>query len=201
MIQIKVEMLTLGEIKDTRLKSNSLVVCKCECGKEKLIRWHDIQRGHCTSCGCKRHKPFNKTHGQSGTKTYTTWKGMRQRCNNPNCEAFPDYGGRGIKVCPRWDSFEAFLKDVGEIPKGMEIDRINNDGNYEPGNVRIVKRKVNINNTSRNRYLEIDGQTKTLAEWCEQFGIKYMIAFDRLASGWDAKKALTEPVAHRRKRK
>jgi len=126
---------------------------------------------------------------------------MRQRCNNPNCEAFPDYGGRGIKVCPRWDSFEAFLKDVGEIPKGMEIDRINNDGNYEPGNVRIVKRKVNINNTSRNRYLEIDGQTKTLAEWCEQFGIKYMIAFDRLASGWDAKKALTEPVAHRRKRK
>lgn len=91
-------------------------------------------------------KERNRTHGQTGTPTYFTWVSMHQRCSNPKHDAFDRYGGRGILVCPRWQSFEAFLADMGERPAGTSIDRIDNDRGYEKANCRWATRAVQRNN-------------------------------------------------------
>lgn len=83
---------------------------------------------------------MNYTHGLSNHPLYPTWNGIRQRCNNPNNSHYADYGGRGIKLCKRWHKFSNFLKDMGERPEGMSVDRINNDGNYEPSNCQWATR-------------------------------------------------------------
>lgn len=92
----------------------------------------------------------NTRHGHHGTRTYQIWKGMRQRCSNPNQPAYPDYGGRGIKVCARWESFDAFLADMGECPVGLSIERQDNAGDYEPGNCSWESRTVQNRNSRRN---------------------------------------------------
>ena len=119
----------------------ALWLCQCACGATTTVRGKDL--GKQTSCGCQRREQARKlklTHGQRWSKLYSCWLNMRDRCNNPNNKQFKDYGGRGIKICERWNSFANFLADIlaaiGERPPGMTLDRIDNDGNYEPGNVR-----------------------------------------------------------------
>jgi hypothetical protein len=97
---------------------------------------------------------------------------MRTRCNNPNQPGWPNYGGRGITVCERWDSFENFLVDMGQMPgRGYSIDRIDNDGNYEPGNCRWATRAEQSSNTSRNVLVTHNGITKTLTQWSDDLGL------------------------------
>lgn len=127
------------------------VLCLCDCGKEKIIFLSNIMQGKTKSCGCLTIKSATK-HGYYKDKkplpTLSTWLSMIQRCTNKNHRAYKDYGGRGIKVCDRWlKSFENFLEDMGERPENTEIDRDNNDGNYEPSNCKWVTAK----NNSRNR--------------------------------------------------
>jgi hypothetical protein len=121
--------------------------CQCDCGEVAVVVGYDLQRGHTKSCGCyqrDRTSEESQTHGNTlghkPSKEYRAWANMKTRCLNENQSSFRCYGGRGIKVCERWlHSFENFLADVGRAPRwGCEwsIDRINNDGNYEPGNVR-----------------------------------------------------------------
>lgn len=117
------------------------VHCICDCGTERTIergKW-----GKTKSCGCLQRETVatrnrqSRTHGMSKTKTYRVWVAMIQRCTDPNATGYANWGGRGITVCERWrHSFEAFLADMGERPEGCSIDRIDNGGNYEPGNVR-----------------------------------------------------------------
>ena len=125
-------------------------LCECECGNVKHINSGALSAGITKSCGCRRSavsKAKATKHGAYGTPTHNTWRGMKQRCFNAMHRAFEYYGGRGISVCDRWnDSFDSFLSDMGERPDGMSLDRINNDGNYEPDNCRWATPKQQANN-------------------------------------------------------
>ena len=137
------------------------------------------------------------THGKSYTKVYTCWEGIKQRCCNPKTKAYKDYGGRGIQMCERWkNSFEMFLADVGEPPTSHHsIDRIDNDGNYEPGNVRWASRRQQTNNRrTKTTKISFAGMAKTIPEWCEFLGIlRPTVVGVRLRRGWDLVRAVTTP--------
>jgi hypothetical protein len=125
------------------------LLCLCDCGNQKVISLDSLRTNHTISCGCVNKEINSKlktTHGLYKTEGYYSWYNMKQRCTNPNRKCYKDYGGRGIKVCDRWDSFENFIKDMGERPKGYSIDRINSDGNYEPSNCRWADRDTQIKN-------------------------------------------------------
>jgi hypothetical protein len=130
------------------------------------------------------------------TPIAAVWRAMIARCHNEKNGAYYRYGGRGIQVCQRWrESFEAFLADMGPRPSPKhQIDRINNDGNYEPGNCRWATVIVNSRNRSDNNRLTFNGETKTLAEWSEITGIPYGTLWKRLKDGWTAERALTESL-------
>jgi len=118
-------------------------VCECECGSFHVASTSDLRYGTVQSCGCLLAGPTaaNSIHGHSSrttgtTRTYNSWRGMIERCSNSEHVCFERYGGRGISVCERWSLFVNFLEDMGERPEGRTIDRIDNDGNYEPSNCR-----------------------------------------------------------------
>ena len=129
--------------------TNARWLCKCDCGNEITVLGTTLRRGESQSCGCYRADYWRKQqtkHGLCHTSVAHTWYGMRQRCNNKRHHAYKNYGGRGISVCPQWEkSFEAFYEYVSALPhygeEGRTLDRINNDGNYEPGNVRWATKK------------------------------------------------------------
>jgi hypothetical protein len=122
----------------------------CECGTQKRIAGHSLKSGFTTQC----HRCRCKTHGMSYTDTFRIWTGILRRCLNPNFKAYKYYGGRGITVCDRWLKFENFFEDMGVRPDGLQIDRIDVDGNYEPSNCRWVTPKVNMNNRRINKIKE-----------------------------------------------
>ncbi len=123
-------------------------------------------------------------HCSGGTpKAYSCWQHMKRRCLSKNDPAYKNYGGRGIKVCDRWLKFSNFYADMGDRPDGLSLDRIDNDGNYEPGNCRWATRKEQNRNTRRNRHITYKGETKILIEWVEHFGIYKSIITDRLNKG------------------
>lgn len=130
-------------LKETDSNSrNRNVLCKCICGKEQIISLSRLKNNKTLSC-----KTCNlQIHGKTESLTYNTWRCMKARCTREKNENFKLYGGRGIQVCERWKIFENFLQDMGERPAGYQLDRINNDGDYEPNNCRWVTPKENSNN-------------------------------------------------------
>lgn len=154
--------------------------CRCDCGNTREVIGRSLRNGHTVSCGCFNRDQKTK-HGRCFTKEYAAWAAMRSRCQNPKHKAYGNYGGRGIKVCDRWQSFDAFFADMGVAPEGTELDRKDNDGNYEPNNCRWVTVTVQNNNRRTNRYIELNGTRRTLAEWVRVSGISRSTLKSRLA--------------------
>lgn len=133
-------------------------------------------------------------HGLTHTPEYEAWAAMHARCGNPRCKSYKDYGGRGIRVCERWKSFEAFIADMGRRPDGCSLDRFpDNNGNYEPGNCRWATSRQQGNNKRNNVWLTLNGQTKTFMEWAREYGIPRGKLRKRLKAGWPLQEALTRP--------
>lgn len=150
--------------------------CVCDCGKPTTVARCHLATGHTKSCGCLRFdlRVASITHGKAGTRVWRIWAGLKSRCNNPNTIGFHRYGGRGITVCERWSRFENFLADMGEPPSEKHsLDRIDNDGNYEPGNCRWATRAEQHRNCSRNRRYEFGGKSLVLTDWAVETGIPY----------------------------
>ena len=153
--------------------------CLCDCGNTAKVMRANLTSGATRSCGCLQREIATATlrryitkHGQSKTRTYSIWKTMIARCANSNGYDWPQYGGRGIKVCKRWHKFENFIADMGHAPEGESIDRYpNNDGDYKPSNCRWATLEQQANNTRRNRFLTYQGEIMTLAQWARRFGI------------------------------
>lgn len=174
-------------------------LCRCICGAENEVRRVTLQAGKSKGCGCGAGKLIverQTTHNMSKTPEYRVWLAMRQRCSNPNTTKWHLYGGRGITVCERWDkSFQAWIDDMGPRPEGHSIERVDGDGNYEPGNCIWAPIKSQNRNTARNRFLTHAGETLTVAEWAERMGVGYSALSNRIRDGWSVEDALTIPVA------
>lgn len=175
--------------------------CRCDCGALRTIRGTDLRAG-VASCGCANNdatRAANTTHGRSDTKTYRVWRSMRQRCSESvsSESARRNYIGRGIRVCKRWESFEAFVEDMGMAPAGLTIDRKNNNLGYFKANCRWVDHKAQARNRRGNRLITAFGETKVLAEWAEDK--RCSVTPDgiaaRLERGWGVERAITSPKA------
>lgn len=135
----------------------------------------------------------NVTHGMSDTRVFRIWVGMLARCNNPKRLNFKNYGGRGIRVCDRWTAFENFYADMGAPPDGFELDREDNDGDYEPDNCRWLSVKANSRNRRTNRNLTLGCTTKCITDWAADLGITHQAINRRIdVLGWPIERALTE---------
>lgn len=177
-------------------------VCKCDCGNESVAKSVNLRSGATRSCGCQQ---GGKTHAcavpsktdSSKTRAYRSWVQMRTRCSNPKNRLYRFYGGRGISVCAEWDDFSVFLKDMGERPLGMTLGRRDNDLGYSKGNCRWESKKSQERNKTTTRWLEYNGERKSMSEWCEIFGLAFNVVHYRLRAGWSVERALTTPKAIR----
>ncbi len=140
-------------------------------------------------------------HGKYYDPVYAVWSNMKQRCGNPRHPKYPSYGGRGIAVCDSWQSFDNFYADMGDPPAGLTLDRVNNDGNYEPGNCRWATALVQSRNQRRNVFVEYEGRERSINELCEERGMTYQLLYDRMHKlGWSLDRALTEPKKRQQRR-
>ena len=171
-------------------------VCKCECGNEIFARAGNLTRGNTKSCGClrKRTKPISHPKPPRRGDTKLSWELMINRCHNRKSEKWKDYGGRGITVCPQWLDYNTFLADMGERPLGTTLDRIDNDGNYEPGNCRWATAKQQANNRRDNVRLQAFGREQTLRQWAEEYKLPVSTFAGRLQKGMEVEGALLLPL-------
>ena len=193
----RLTVLTLCDVVHGKARWN----CSCDCGGSTIAFGANLKRGNTLGCGCVRRErtgDANRRHGQTKTPEHHVWQNMRQRCTNQRNKAYGYYGGRGISVCQRWDSFENFIADMGPRPSSKHsIERKDVNGNYEPGNCRWATAKEQMNNTRRNRLVEYQDRTQTLAQWCDELGLKSLRVMKRLDLGWSPEEAFTvEPYSN-----
>ncbi len=163
--------------------------CLCDCGKSTTVRTYDLKNGTVVSCGCysaKKIGDFQRKHGMYNTIEYSTWEGIKQRCLNEKNDGYLHYGGRGIKICLRWqNSFEDFYIDMGPRPsKYHSIERKNVDGDYEPGNCIWILKIDQGKNKRNSLTLEINGEVKLIIDWCKHYNIPIQLVKGRLKRGW-----------------
>lgn len=153
---------------------------KCDCGNVKTIVGQLVYHGKIKSCGCLRstRKP-RLTHGMAKSGEFYSWVSMRQRCNNETCKAYPDYGGRGIKICEAWNTFAQFYADMGPRPAGTSLDRIDNNLGYFPTNCHWATQKTQCRNRRTTTLIEHEGKILPLQEWGEIFNIPYQTLWQR----------------------
>lgn len=181
------------------------VLCRCDCGDVKAYYVGNLKRGATNSCGCARPDLVRRartTHGKGGGRgtpvapEYRVWSHMIGRCHNPADKSYANYGGRGITVCREWrDSFEAFFRDLGSRPSpDHQLDRLDNDGPYSPGNCEWRTYYEQCRNKRTNRWLEFRGERICITDAARMFGIGRQTIAKRLRLGWSEEEALTTPV-------
>lgn len=173
----------------------------CSCGKEFSILPSRLFNGHSKSCGCKKGKS-SLTHGCNGDEFYPTWWAMMRRCYNKDAHNYSRYGGRGITVCDEWHNPSVFIEwarsTIGHKVPGLTLDRKDNSNGYSPNNCEWATSKSQARNRRSNSLETIDGETKTISEWCEQYGISSETVRYRQRHGMSLKDALLTPVKPRK---
>lgn len=183
----KFNRLTVVEFYEVK-KETSFWKCICDCGNPVVVRSYNLRSGITKSCGCFRYEKARKqmtVHGKTRTKVYRAWCGMINRCDETDPKYNFRYAFRGITVCDRWrNSFVNFYNDMGDPPsQNHSLDRINNNGNYEPGNCRWATPKEQNLNTRRNVYIEFNGKRQTQEEWAQELNINVTTIWRRLGKG------------------
>ena len=180
-----------------RNRNRRICLFKCKCGKEFEADISLIKSMNTTSCGCANRNKLkkmhleNKTHGQTNHPIYMVWAGMIKRCEDVKDISYVNYGGRNIVVCDTWHNINNFIEDMyPSYIKGLQLDRIKNDGNYSKDNCRWVTRKVNANNRRNNREIEYKGVKKNIGEWSVYLGININTLIYRL-NHWSIDKSFT----------
>lgn len=188
-------------------------MCECDCGNTSIVSGSELINGRILSCGCLRKERIieaKTTHGMSHSEVYAEYRNMKNRCYNEQAHNYKYYGGRGIKMCDRWrDDIREFYNDVSSLPnfreKGYTLDRINNDGNYEPGNVRWAtasEQMINRRPVTRTLIYEYGGKMRTLKEISNIIGISYKTLSYRIRDlGWDPETAFNTPIQEKYRHK
>ena len=186
-------------------KRGKVYRCECVCGNTVDVPTAYIRKKSTYSCGCvkrpRKDKGVKRAQvKRNGTRLYRIWKNMRRRCNNPNSDYYKNYGGRGIKVCTEWDNYLVFKEWAisNGYSDGLSIDRINNDGNYEPSNCRWATRKQQNNNARSNINITYKGETKTAAQWADEIGLTRSAIYHRINRGWNTKDIIETPLGEKR---
>jgi len=172
-IGAKYGRLTVIALPDVKIDGRYQVVCRCDCGKEHVAVEKNVRTGNTRSCGCLKSdgKHGHAKHFGLRSREHKAWTAMRFRCSSPKSINYKNYGGRGIKVCDRWESFEKFLEDMGECPTGMTLERIDNDLDYGPSNCRWATMKEQAKNRRTNVFIEHDGRRMILNDWAKELGM------------------------------
>lgn len=163
----------LGFIGAHPKQGDAMWLCRCECGTERVRSSRHFRSGS-RSCGCThtKHGHMRRTNGVAvGSPTYRSWQGMIMRCHNPQRKCFEYYGARGITVCEQWHDFKNFLSDMGQRPEGLSLERINNDGNYEPNNCKWATRLEQTNNKRGNVVICRANRSMTVSQWADHLGM------------------------------
>lgn len=195
MIGYKFNRLTVIEEVDRIHPKRPMYACKCDCGKMKNVEGRRLREGTIKSCGCLS-KELTRirsiTHGMTDSSEYKTWCGIKRRCLNENDKRYPEYGGRGIKICDSWsNSFQSFFHDMGEKPEGYSIERIDVNGNYEKSNCKWIKLSSQASNKRTNVKITHKNETKNLSDWSLETGIKAETISARIKRGWSIEKSLS----------
>lgn len=182
----------------------------CDCGEQKIVKRYSVTSGHTRSCGCLSReiavehgrKQFRK-HGMKGEPLYCVWEKMRQRCNSPSSNGYERWGGRGIKICPRWNEFQNFFEDMNGSyqihnkqygGRNTQLDRIDNNGHYSPENCRWATAAEQARNRRSNIVLELDGRKMCLTDWARELNMNFGALRRRIYKWhWPIEKALTTP--------
>jgi hypothetical protein len=186
-------------LEKTTIKNNHGIYkykCLCDCGNISYVRRYELIKGTTKSCGCWNKDRIRK-HSKHTSRTYNTYQHMLQRCYNSKCDAYQNYGSRGIKVCEQWlgkGGFLKFYEDMGDAPEGLSLDRKDKNGNYEPSNCRWATPLEQSNNQRRNLNITFNGETLTLTQWARKTNISPSTIKNRLTSGWSIEKVLTTSV-------
>ena len=175
--------------------------CRCRCGNYTILRTSVLKSGRTKSCGCL-FREFLETgrlnyrkHGKYKTPEYGAWAQMKSRCLNKKSRIYPSYGGRGIKICERWITFEQFFEDMGKRPSpDHSIERLNNNANYCPDNCCWATRKEQMRNRSVTAYVNWNGKLIALADLADRYQLNLRTVRSRLRSGWAVEKVFKTPA-------
>ena len=191
--------------------------CLCECGNTFVTNGNSLRTGRTSSCGCyknERRAKANIKHGLKHHPLYKVHQTMKRRCYNKNDKKYKNYGARGIKICDEWLGEDGFVNfyhwainngfKQDKLPNGLNkysIDRIDNDGNYEPSNCRWVDMKEQSCNKSVSHYITLNGKTQCVKKWLDELGVSKGLFYERKKRNWSDEKALLEPISIKNRNK